>query len=437
MSSASLLRSSLIGHRHFITQAELLGSDTRAVARALVARLADYNSRIASEQSRHEGGAETSRLVILGSWEVLGSICRHGFLNQHMTGWTSGTLANGYRFRAEQQMALACLPYSHHGRLLLPKYAFVTSARLQKPARKFTEHYGPLAFVLKDTVKSRTTFSLGDSLTHYLHNEATKAKRMRPFVYPFGAGFATQPSAGNGVPYAEAQIWGELDLSDVEYVLSPADSRVLEALKETGLPVYSGRHASFLKGERLLPKTRLAPRQAFSSARQAERVRARTAFACERLILESILLGLESEEALIDRFSRLDPDDALPMRDELIGESAWLVAELGARLTTRSAGLLRAALKNPIRVVRHQALLGLAGSAELISKRELGAALHDPAWSVRVLAQLIAHEKSRHRVPALSGFAADLAPGVRRWYNALFRRNLYRDAPLRLDQHET
>lgn len=104
-------------------------------------------------------------------------------------------------------------------------------------------HYGAIEFVLKDSVKERTTYTLGDSLHHFGTGQQTggtaprdRAAWDRHVDRYYGA---KRPSAGVG--YIEAQIQGGVSLKDVAKIVIHSESQdyseIMDTFKAKGIKV--------------------------------------------------------------------------------------------------------------------------------------------------------------------------------------------------------
>lgn len=181
-----------------------------------------------------------TRLVMAANFEVFEKIKKNGFLNQHQTSTSKGTLDGQRRARAEDKFAGLKLEETYQAGMtpvnaVRPKYAYLLfdRPRVKMGETKITDQYGNIFFKFKDAVKKRATYTPGDSLT------LNQGEYVKTF-YKQEKHYQTL----NEDRYWEAQIWGELTLADVDYVLVNCPSfRGLEktqisALKVSGLKVY-------------------------------------------------------------------------------------------------------------------------------------------------------------------------------------------------------
>lgn len=95
-------------------------------------------------------------------------------------------------------------------------------------------HYGELVAVLKPEVMLRSTYTAFDSGA-FAHGHQGPKREIRPLTESF-----LYAPRGQFSQYFEAQVWGELDLRDIQEFLVPNEmnSRLLAQLKKLGLPIY-------------------------------------------------------------------------------------------------------------------------------------------------------------------------------------------------------
>ncbi|MDE2144115.1 MAG: hypothetical protein KGJ84_17035, partial [Elusimicrobia bacterium] len=159
-------------------------------------------------------------LIMMVPHEVLDSIVRYGFLNQHQTLTTGGFDRLSARFAAEQELAMLRLPYDSKGRELLPKYAVLNIRRPGYGAFSLPARYGDVAVVFKTEVRSRTTWTYADSLDYSRTTgrfaAGGAANPVLPHTLEYPGKAADRNVCGN---YCEAQIWGKLSWADVDYVM--------------------------------------------------------------------------------------------------------------------------------------------------------------------------------------------------------------------------
>jgi hypothetical protein len=174
--------------------------------------------------------------------DLLEMIEKYGFLNQHQTHSSQGTLDPSYRLDRETEFYHTYDMESSFPSRILPKYGYINFKTSGEPARAFPADtawmYGDLIMVFKPKVKSRMSYSLTDSL----HPDAK--------VYPLSnlnplEEFQTGKRHGN--TYIEAQYLDELSLEDVseiwltEYVTSGTKSILKRISSQYKIPIFRAK----------------------------------------------------------------------------------------------------------------------------------------------------------------------------------------------------
>ena len=139
------------------------------------------------------------------------------FKTQFETNSTNGLLDKGYR-KDNERLGLGIPDNVELSKR--PIYGYVSNPEYQG----VTDMYGPVEFVLKDTVKSRTTISAGDSLGQFDQgwmtgtpaNNVTKAGLDAKTNYIFEGQW---PSGSHKFEFIEAQIQGGLKIADVDHLI--------------------------------------------------------------------------------------------------------------------------------------------------------------------------------------------------------------------------
>lgn len=142
---------------------------------------------------------------------------------------------------------------------LRPKYAIIDFPDLYKHLTEVdedenfifqesykTQAYGQISAVFKSKVKQQTTISLQDS-GDYIHEVRNRDKLNQYFTGLNGQDqLSINPYGLAGSRYIEAQVWGKLALSDVEFFILDTESlpsseifAIVDRLKEVGVPIYA------------------------------------------------------------------------------------------------------------------------------------------------------------------------------------------------------
>ncbi len=170
-------------------------------------------------------------------------IVKNGFLNQHQTQSSGGTLNSNSRREVEEFIANADFSeiIDHEkGKSLLPKYAYFTPIKDIKGLRGQTYYptYGNVLGIVKESIKTRTTFTYDDSLFLGIYKKYYKIFTPRTQIQP-------EIDEDDSKPI-EAQIWGTLTIKDLKGFIvncqgfDPVDAQFISHLKQTSeLPVYA------------------------------------------------------------------------------------------------------------------------------------------------------------------------------------------------------
>ncbi len=225
-------------------------ADSRELARALVKRKSLKEDASNARRSEHRFDFyQHSQIVLAFPFQYFASIRQHGFLNQFQVNH-SINLDRKHRAIVEDKMLDLRIPrdarLSSRVNVLRPKYAYLNldldrdDPFLEKlsafPALRIEGRYGNVFASLRSNVKDRATFTAGDSML-VLGAKIGTASTLN----------VRQTNPEKADHYFEAQIWGELNLSDVEFFLVNCEgpdfgdalkTENIEALKESGLPVY-------------------------------------------------------------------------------------------------------------------------------------------------------------------------------------------------------
>lgn len=225
--------------------------DSRSLARELIIKkeIKDMNRPVDPSAPVYDF-MNKSKIILAFNIKYLPLIKQNGFLNQFQVDH-SVNMDRKHRMLVEDQIIESKLKRSgsknakeHY---LRPKYAFLTldldanDKSYQEFNGQFgihiTSDYGQIYAKIKDDVKERSTFTAGDSLYIF----GSKTGDARTFK-------STQTTPKGAYYYWEAQIWGELSLSDVDYVLvncknergsiEKVSAEEVQQLKDSGLEVF-------------------------------------------------------------------------------------------------------------------------------------------------------------------------------------------------------
>ncbi len=236
------LRPTRLAHRAYISPEEIRTLDTRLLAELLVKRQHEECDVPRGSDPKSDGIDSQSEIVMMVNSRNLSSIAKYGFQNQHVTATSNGAKNVERRMTAEQNMVKMALSASSKGKELLPKYAAFNIKRSDFGTFELPTGYGDVAVIFKPSVRKRTTWTYQDSLTLALDPKdeflprTTRAQKLST---------DTQMC----FIYCEAQIWGDLDLSDVDSILvlpkdnrsngySTPSSNIPKEILKSGIPIY-------------------------------------------------------------------------------------------------------------------------------------------------------------------------------------------------------
>lgn len=205
------------------------------------------------------------------------SIAQRGFLNQHDSGTSRGTLNPDYRANVEASfVGMDAVAYKRLPNAVKPKYGFLrpsaTSGAKWDDSRSL--QYGDDFFVFKrDAVKDHLTFYPTDSLGQSAYGTSAPPSSWAHALQPWsqrmilaaglevaGDGnlqYAPRPpgfqsTRQNFDYYMEIQIWRPLGLEDVErfeFTTAPPQGDFLKALRQTGVKIFKKGSAEEWKGD--------------------------------------------------------------------------------------------------------------------------------------------------------------------------------------------
>ena len=217
-------------HRAYISPDEFQKYSSRELAEKLVQRM---HRECDEERGSTEGvplDVDSDIMMFVPSG-ALSAIEKYGFQNQHVTRTTSGANSRDMRYTAEIEFPGMILGYSPKSKDILPKYAALNVKREENigsgtPAWA----YGDTVVVFKEAIKRRTSWTPTDSLA-YPGLDFSKITSSLKYKDRPDNKFQCQM-------YCEAQIWGDIGFSDIEYVLIQPGAKIPEEFKRSGIPVY-------------------------------------------------------------------------------------------------------------------------------------------------------------------------------------------------------
>ena len=219
--------------------------DSRVAARELISKIEtqDLNRPLDPNVPTYDFYND-SKIILAFQMKYFPLIKKNGFLNQFQVNH-SINMDRKNRQKVEDELSGTKLkrykslkdPYNY----LRPKYAYLTldkeSGYKATGGIHINSNYGQIYAKFKDEVKDRSTFTGGDSL-YMIGAKKGSARSFR----------ATQSDTTDVYQYWEAQVWGELTLDDVDYVLVNCKSSTgfiekvspeeIQEIKDAGVRVF-------------------------------------------------------------------------------------------------------------------------------------------------------------------------------------------------------
>ncbi len=208
---------------NFLDPAIVESTDSRKLAEMIVNRLSENCDKVRDPLLKPPDDSNTE-IIMLVPDKYLTSIQKYGFKNQHQTSTTGGCNCKDKRVNFESAHVGLGIPYSNKTRELLPKYALHVFKDEKHGMSMFPTGYGNVAIKFKPSVKRRATWNPRDSLN--------TTENLRTYKIREAKGTACDG-------YCESQIWGELDMSDVESIRIPEDLALTDSMKALNVPIYT------------------------------------------------------------------------------------------------------------------------------------------------------------------------------------------------------
>lgn len=222
--------------------------ETREIAKELVQRQAkkDLKREVFDVYPTFDFLNKT-QLILAFPFQYFTSIQKQGFLNQFQVDH-SKYMDRKHRRIVEDRIFKSKIAFSQDpqavANYLRPKYTYLALDIERNDPRyeelsgmfgmKINGLYGNVFAKFKDEVKQRSTMTPGDSL-YLLGSESGEAQTL----------YATQTSPPRAYYYYEAQVWGELTLEDVDYILvncgfgeKSLSAEEIEVIKSSGVDVF-------------------------------------------------------------------------------------------------------------------------------------------------------------------------------------------------------
>jgi len=239
--------------------------DSREIAKNLILRIQNEEAKEPHSSNPIYDFYKDTSIKTFFPQRFLGSILKEGFLNAWQT-------HHGNQWVLENALIDMTFPHDcceerpiQEALEVEPKYGYL-SMDVERPGiwkTRLDPTYGEIVAVFKDDIKSRTTFTPGNSATR-IHKEDPNIIPLHSLSYKMDKLFP-EPNTGDDVRghQWEAQIWGALTKDDVAYFMidcpfiqKKIDPDDLELLKETKIPIYQcGTDADL---SRVFPQDKIA-----------------------------------------------------------------------------------------------------------------------------------------------------------------------------------
>lgn len=234
-------RQAPLSKRSYITPEEYRKFTSREIGEKLIQKIHQACDEQRGEKTGPTIGDQSDIMMYVPSG-VLDSVAKYGFQNQHITRTTKGCNCREMRWSQENILSGTLHSYSSKAKDVLPKYSALNVRNkdfFSYAGSGSANEYGDVIFVFKEDVKKRSSWTRTDSL-------GASPFRGSNVVSTFGFK-EKQPANFKCAGYCETQIWGELDLSDVEYAIVNTNT-VPEALKKSGIATYLKENAESSTG---------------------------------------------------------------------------------------------------------------------------------------------------------------------------------------------
>lgn len=240
-------------------------NSTTDIAKSFIIRHFNARERNVNFQDSHLSKASLyldTKIVMEVPLNILHKIRKDGFLNTHQTNTSSAWKDLKWRKLREQLFFRIKLPSKNLSKRLkkkidelLPKYAYVIPSLNAEEylGKSPMSGYADTLVIFKNSIKKRSTITNGDSLFG-IGSAGLLAFDNSKYILPPLTFYATNFTSGNypneflerTESYIEAQIWGKLTMTDVDYIIlgcykDLSDESLRYALKSIPeeIPVYS------------------------------------------------------------------------------------------------------------------------------------------------------------------------------------------------------
>lgn len=183
---------------------------------------------------------EANELVIRVKEASMENILKDGeFKNQYTTLTSGGTYNPDWRKVVENNLFNIPINAISRNR---PIYGYISNKFVENGSRSFElQKYGNIKVVLKDSIKDRCYFTMGDSMNNSARIIPSKLVDIQKYsIRPEELAFNKWKNLGEFRGYPEVQIFGGVKLSDIKYIELPKElkgSEIAKSISDNGIKI--------------------------------------------------------------------------------------------------------------------------------------------------------------------------------------------------------
>ena len=183
---------------------------------------------------------EANELVIRVKEASMKNILKDGeFKNQYTTLTSGGTYNPDWRKVVENNLFNIPINAISRNR---PIYGYISNKFVENGSRSFElQKYGNIKVVLKDSIKDRCYFTMGDSMNNSARIIPSKLVDIQKYsIRPEELAFNKWKNLGEFRGYPEVQIFGGVKLSDIKYIELPKElkgSEIAKSISDNGIKI--------------------------------------------------------------------------------------------------------------------------------------------------------------------------------------------------------
>lgn len=183
---------------------------------------------------------EANELVIRVKEASMENILKDGeFKNQYTTLTSGGTYNPDWRKVVENNLFNIPINAISRNR---PIYGYISNKFVENGSRSFElQKYGNIKVVLKDSIKDRCYFTMGDSMNNSARIIPSKLVDIQKYsIRPDELAFNKWKNLGEFRGYPEVQIFGGVKLSDIKYIELPKElkgSEIAKSISDNGIKI--------------------------------------------------------------------------------------------------------------------------------------------------------------------------------------------------------